>query len=56
MAAGREVRVVGPDPYGVSTMMLSTKVSGKTRGMYRVEGIGHDFMVGHWIFLSSTRW
>jgi len=44
--AGREVRVVCPDPYG--SIYKDEYYDGKsgTPGTYRVEGIGHDFMVG----------
>lgn len=44
--AGREVRVACPDPYGsIYKDEFYEGKSGKP-GMYRVEGIGHDFMVG----------
>ncbi|GIS88059.1 MAG: hypothetical protein CM1200mP18_07690 [Gammaproteobacteria bacterium] len=46
MAAGREVRVVGPDPYGSIYHDAFYKGEWEDPGMYRVEGIGHDFMVG----------
>ena len=45
-AAGREVRVVGPDPYGSIYHDAFYKGEWEDPGMYRVEGIGHDFMVG----------
>lgn len=44
--AGREIQVVCPDPFG--SIYKDEFYHGKsdTPGMYRVEGIGHDFMVG----------
>jgi cystathionine beta-synthase len=42
---GRTVRVVGPDPYGsIYKEAFETGVWNKP-SLYRVEGIGHDFMV-----------
>ncbi len=44
--SNREVRVVCPDPFGsIYKDEFYEGKSGKP-GMYRVEGIGHDFMVG----------
>ena len=43
---GREVRVVCPDPYGSIYHNEFYKGSSEEPGIYRVEGIGHDFMVG----------
>lgn len=45
-AAGRELQVVCPDPHG--SIYYDEFYSGKSGrpGTYRVEGIGHDFMVG----------
>ena len=45
-AAGREVRVVCPDPFGSIYHDEFYKGSSGEPGIYRVEGIGHDFMVG----------
>ena len=44
--AGREVRVVCPDPFGSIYHDEFYKGSSGEPGIYRVEGIGHDFMVG----------
>jgi len=44
--AGRTVRVVGPDPYGSIYHDAFYKGEWDDPGLYRVEGIGHDFMVG----------
>ena len=44
--AGREVRVVCPDPIGSIYHDEFYKGKSGEPGMYRVEGIGHDFMVG----------
>lgn len=43
--AGREVRVVGPDPYGSIYKEAHEKGEWGEPSLYRVEGIGHDFMV-----------
>ena len=43
--AGREVRVVGPDPYGSIYKEAHEKGEWSEPSLYRVEGIGHDFMV-----------
>ena len=43
--AGRTVRVVGPDPYGSIYKEAHEKGEWSTPSLYRVEGIGHDFMV-----------
>ena len=44
--AGREIKIVCPDPVG--SIYHDEFYSGKSGepGIYRVEGIGHDFMVG----------
>ena len=44
--AGREVRVVCPDPQGSIYHDEFYKGKSENSGIYRVEGIGHDFMVG----------
>ncbi len=44
--AGREVRVVCPDPVGSIYCDVFNKRDVREPGIYRVEGIGHDFMVG----------
>ena len=44
--AGRSVRVVGPDPYGSIYKEAFDKGEWSEPSLYRVEGIGHDFMVG----------
>jgi cystathionine beta-synthase len=44
--AGREVRVVCPDPVGSIYSDVFNKRDVREPGIYRVEGIGHDFMVG----------
>jgi cystathionine beta-synthase len=44
--AGREVRIVCPDPFGSIYHDEFYKGSSGEPGIYRVEGIGHDFMVG----------
>ena len=43
--SGRTVRVVGPDPYGSIYKEAHEKGEWRTPSLYRVEGIGHDFMV-----------
>ena len=43
--AGREIRVVGPDPYGSIYKEAHEKGEWSEPSLYRVEGIGHDFMV-----------
>ena len=43
--AGRTVRVVGPDPYGSIYKEAHEKGEWSDPSLYRVEGIGHDFMV-----------
>jgi cystathionine beta-synthase len=43
---GREVRVICPDPYGSIYKDMHEKGTHETPSIYRVEGIGHDFMVG----------
>ncbi len=45
-AAGREVRVVCPDPFGSIYYDEFYKGKSGEPSIYRVEGIGHDFMVG----------
>ncbi len=45
-AAGRTVRVVCPDPHGSIYHDLYYKGVEPKPSVYRVEGIGHDFMVG----------
>jgi cystathionine beta-synthase len=44
--AGRTVRVVCPDPRGSIYRDLYYKGTAPKPSIYRVEGIGHDFMVG----------
>jgi len=44
--AGRELRIVCPDPIGSIYYDEFYKGSSGEPGIYRVEGIGHDFMVG----------
>lgn len=44
--AGREIRVVCPDPEGSIYHDQFYKGEPGETGIYRVEGIGHDFMVG----------
>ena len=44
--AGRELRVVGPDPYGSIYKEAFEVGKWSEPSLYRVEGIGHDFMVG----------
>ena len=44
--AGREVRVVCPDPYGSLYKGVFETGEEPETSIYRVEGIGHDFMVG----------
>ncbi|MCP3904715.1 MAG: pyridoxal-phosphate dependent enzyme [Planctomycetes bacterium] len=44
--AGRELRIVCPDPEGSIYHDMFTKGIPCEPGIYRVEGIGHDFMVG----------
>ncbi len=44
--AGREFRIVCPDPFGSIYHDEFYKGSSGEPGIYRVEGIGHDFMVG----------
>ena len=44
--AGRTVRVVGPDPYGSIYKEAFETGKWSKPSLYRVEGIGHDFMVG----------
>jgi len=43
---GRTVRVVCPDPYGSIYKDMHERGTHETPSIYRVEGIGHDFMVG----------
>ncbi len=45
-AAGREIRVVCPDPFGSIYYDEFYKGKSGEPSIYRVEGIGHDFMVG----------
>jgi len=45
-AAGRELAVVCPDPVGSIYYNEFHKNPPQPPGIYRVEGIGHDFMVG----------
>ncbi len=42
----RSLRVVAPDPYGSIYKEAFEKGEWKEPALYRVEGIGHDFMVG----------
>ena len=44
--AGREIRIVCPDPIGSIYHDEFYKGCSSEPGIYRVEGIGHDFMVG----------
>ncbi|MEM7229875.1 MAG: pyridoxal-phosphate dependent enzyme [Planctomycetota bacterium] len=44
--AGREMRVVCPDPKGSIYHDMFYKGTHEEPSIYRVEGIGHDFMVG----------
>ena len=44
--AGRTVRVVGPDPHGSIYKEAFETGEWSKPSLYRVEGIGHDFMVG----------
>ncbi|MFC1680333.1 pyridoxal-phosphate dependent enzyme [Pseudomonadota bacterium] len=44
--AGREIRIVCPDPVGSIYYDEFYKGHSGEPGIYRVEGIGHDFMVG----------
>jgi len=44
--AGREMQVVCPDPYGSIYHDEYYRGESGQPGIYRVEGIGHDFMVG----------
>ena len=44
--AGREIKIVCPDPYGSIYHDEFYKGKSEEPGIYRVEGIGHDFMVG----------
>lgn len=44
--AGRNIRIVCPDPVGSIYHDEFYKGSSGEPGIYRVEGIGHDFMVG----------
>jgi cystathionine beta-synthase len=44
--AGREIRIVCPDPVGSIYHDEFYKGASGEPGIYRVEGIGHDFMVG----------
>ncbi|MBO67292.1 MAG: pyridoxal-5'-phosphate-dependent protein subunit beta [Acidiferrobacteraceae bacterium] len=43
---GRELRVIGPDPYGSIYKEAFEVGQWSEPSLYRVEGIGHDFMVG----------
>jgi len=45
-AAGREIKVACPDPHGSIYYDEFYKGESGEPGIYRVEGIGHDFMVG----------
>lgn len=45
-AAGREIKVICPDPIGSIYHDEFYKGQSEEPGIYRVEGIGHDFMVG----------
>ena len=45
-AAGRQIRIVCPDPVGSIYHDEFYKGCSGDPGIYRVEGIGHDFMVG----------
>ena len=44
--AGREIKVVCPDPEGSIYYEEFHTGTHTGHGIYRVEGIGHDFMVG----------
>ncbi len=44
--AGRTIKIVCPDPYGSIYKDMHTTGKHEDPGIYRVEGIGHDFMVG----------
>ena len=44
--AGRDVRVVCPDPFGSIYKDMHERGEHDDPSIYRVEGIGHDFMVG----------
>ncbi|MEE8155188.1 MAG: pyridoxal-phosphate dependent enzyme [Phycisphaerales bacterium] len=44
--AGRSVKVICPDPYGSIYKEMHEKGAHDEPSIYRVEGIGHDFMVG----------
>ena len=44
--SNRSIRIVGPDPYGSIYKEAFETGKWKNPSMYRVEGIGHDFMVG----------
>ena len=44
--AGREIRIVCPDPIGSIYYDLFNKREASPSSVYVVEGIGHDFMVG----------
>jgi cystathionine beta-synthase len=44
--AGREVKVICPDPEGSIYKDMFERGEHDTPSIYRVEGIGHDFMVG----------
>ena len=44
--AGREIRIVCPDPYGSIYKDMFERGEHDEPSIYRVEGIGHDFMVG----------
>ncbi|MDH3690953.1 MAG: pyridoxal-phosphate dependent enzyme [Gammaproteobacteria bacterium] len=44
--AGREIRIICPDPEGSIYHDEFYKGESGETGIYRVEGIGHDFMVG----------
>ena len=44
--AGREVKIICPDPPGSIYKAMHERGEPDTPGIYRVEGIGHDFMVG----------
>ena len=45
-AAGRTIKIVCPDPYGSIYHDEFYQGQSGEPGIYRVEGIGHDFMVG----------
>ncbi len=44
--AGRDIKIVCPDPYGSIYLDVFMKREVEPPGVYVVEGIGHDFMVG----------